>query len=81
MRRQVKTGPDHLFGGVQGGATVVVTTWNRTDQMLQYDLEMLRGVFETHGSKGARLIGIPCNCCSSGECNVVHAANTGSSPT
>eukprot|EP01051_Picozoa_sp_SAG22_P033258 SAG22_NODE_14482_length_373_cov_1.302920_1_plen_105_part_01 len=23
---------------LQGGATVVVTTWNRTDQMLQYDL-------------------------------------------
>ena len=52
---------------LQGGATVIVTTWNRTDQMLNYDLEMLRGVYETHGSKNARLIGIPCNCSSSGD--------------
>ena len=52
---------------LQGGATVIVTTWNRTDQMLNYDLEMLRGVYETHGSKNARLIGIPCNCSSMGD--------------
>jgi 3-oxoacyl-ACP reductase-like protein len=58
---------------LQGGATVIVTTWNRTEQMKNYDLEMLRGVYEEHGSKGARLIGVPCNCTSAGDIEAVVA--------
>lgn len=52
---------------LQGGATVIVTTWNRTEQMLYYDLEMLRSTYEQNGSKGSRLIAVPCNCTSSGD--------------
>jgi len=52
---------------LEGGATVIVTTWNRTEQMKYYDLEMLRSVYEKHGSKNSRLIGVPCNCTSSGD--------------
>ena len=58
---------------LQGGATVIVTTWNRTEQMKNYDLEMLRAVYEEHGSKNAKLIGVPCNCTSFGDIESVIA--------
>ena len=52
---------------LQGGATVIVTTWERNDEFMQLLFKALRGVYEEYGSKGARLIMCPVNCSSRGD--------------
>ena len=56
---------------LQGGATVIVTTWERNDHFMQLLFKALRVVYEEYGSKGARLIMAPVNCSSQGDINTI----------
>ena len=58
---------------MQGGATVIVTTWERNDMFMQLLFQALRKVYEEYGSNGSRLIMTPANCTSSGDIEAIVA--------